>query len=93
MNGVAEYHNGQYTMCLLVNGAKTAKRVSELDAQRFTIPILKCLVDFRGVFYVVKMSFLCLQKKIEIAKKTFHFLLAFFQNLRFRSHDPAHSPP
>ena len=48
----------------LVNGAKTAKHVSELGAQRLTIPILKCFVDFRGIFYVVKMSFLRLQKNV-----------------------------
>ena len=49
-------------MCLLVNVAETAKHVSELDAQRFTIPIFKCLVDFCGIFYVVTMSFLCFKK-------------------------------
>ena len=48
----------------LVNGAKTAKHFSELDAERRTIPILKCFVDFRGIFYVVKMSFLCLQTNV-----------------------------
>ena len=48
----------------LVNGAKTAKYVSELGAQRLTIPILKGFVDFRVIFYVVKMSFLCLQKNV-----------------------------
>ena len=48
----------------LVNGATTAKHVSELGAQRLTIPILKCFVDFRVIFYDVKMSFLCLQKNV-----------------------------
>ena len=37
VNGVAECQNGYYTMGPLVNGAKTAKHVSELGAQRFTI--------------------------------------------------------
>ena len=64
VNGVAECQNGYYTMGPLVNGAKTAKHVSELGAQRLTIPILKCFVDFRGIFYVVKMSLLCLQTNV-----------------------------
>ena len=64
VNGVAECQNGYYTMCPLVNGAKTAKHVSELGAQRFTIPILKCFIDFRGIFYVVKMPFLYLQTNV-----------------------------
>ena len=69
VNGVAECQNGYYTMGPLVNGplvngAKTAKHVSELGAQRFTIPILKCFVDFCGIFYVVKMSFLYLQTNV-----------------------------
>ena len=57
----------------LVNGAKTAKHGSELGAQRVTIPILKCFVDFRRVFYVVKTSFLCLQKSVfgEICPRAF----------------------
>ena len=47
----------------LENGAKTVQYVSELYAYIFTIPIFKCLVDFRGIFYVVKMSFFMFSKK------------------------------
>ena len=48
----------------LENGAKTVQYVSEVYAYIFTIPIFKCLVDFRGIYYVVKMSFLCFQKNV-----------------------------
>ena len=53
-------------MGLLVNGAKTVKHGSVLDAERFTIPIFKCFVDFCRIFYVVKMYFLCLQKTFSV---------------------------
>ena len=48
----------------LENGAKTVQYVSELYAYIFTIPIFKCLVDFCGIFYIVKVAFLCLQENI-----------------------------